>query len=251
MAVKNLTPDELDEIESWRDFDGLRYFMENACWIQESQGGWGKFTPWPSQIEVIAALESHRFVLVLKARHLGLTWLCLFEQLWLCLNRPGIQCGVFSLRETEASAVLERIRSVWERLPPMFRPDIDIDSKTYLKFTNGSAIRAFSTSSGDSYTLGSVLIDEADLIPDLDRLIGRAKPTVDAGGRIRLISRSDKTRPESLFKSMFRAARDSQNEYLALFLPWHARPSRTRAWYDQQIKSSIAETGNRDVVFEQ
>jgi hypothetical protein len=233
----------------WRS--SFESFCVEACQIQESQGGWEQFTPWPDQTTVIRTLEQERFVLVLKARQLGLTWLCLFEILWLAQSRPGIQCGVFSLRETEAAAVLDRIRLVHEKLPRGCAHALESDSKTYLKFENGSSIRAFSTTSGDSYTLGAVLIDEADLIPDLDRVLRGAKPTIDAGGRIRLISRADKTRPESLFKAMFRAARDGQSEYRALFLPWNSRPSRTQEWYDQQVRSALAETGTRDVVLEQ
>ena len=250
--MRRINPADIPIIESaiqWTQ--SLPTFASRCCWVQESGGDWARFAPWPSQLPVLELLQGERFVVALKARQLGMTWMALFELMWACTTRPGTACGIFSLREEEAAAALRRLRLMWDRMHPLTRPRILRDNKTFLEFANGSSIRAFSTSSGDSYTFGLVLIDEADLIPDLDRVLRGAKPTIDAGGRLRLISRSDKSRPDSLFKAIYRAARDGQSEFKSIFLPWTAHPDRTQAWYDQQVAQALAQAGNRDFVLEQ
>src|SRR5262249_31323418 len=104
---------------------------------------------------------------------------------------------------------------------------------------------------GDSYTAALAIVDEADLVPDLDGLLRAVKPTVDANGRLLLISRADKGRPESPFKRIYRAARAGESDWAPIFLPWHARPDRDAAWYEAQRRDVLARTGWLDDLHEQ
>jgi hypothetical protein len=72
------------------------------------------------------------------------------------------------------------------------------------------------------------------------------KPTIDAGGAMILLSTSDKGKPGSLFKNIYRAAKLQQNEWHPVFLPWHARPGRTQGWYEAQRRDILANTGSLD-----
>jgi hypothetical protein len=94
-------------------------------------------------------------------------------------------------------------------------------------------------------------VDEADLVPDLKTLLGRVQPTVDAGGSIALISRPDKDKPTSPFKLIYKAAVRGENEWTALFVPWHAHPDRDAAWYEAQCRDALANEGTLDSVYEQ
>ena len=64
-----------------------------------------------------------------------------------------------------------------------------------------------------------VIVDEADLVPDLGRLMRAVKPTIDGGGRMILVGRADKSKPQSEFKRMYRAAKKKLTEWAAVFLP--------------------------------
>lgn len=200
-------------------------------------------------------MERQNNLIVLKARQLGLTWLCVYEIVWLMLVKPGLQVGVYSLREEEAAAVIQRVKDVFDRVQPQWKRrgggSPEKDNNTHWRMGNGSSVRGFSSRSGDSYTLGYVLVDEADLIDNLDQVLRKAEPTLSGGGYIRLVSRSDKTRPDSLFKKMYRAAIAGEGKWGAVFLPWWARPGRTEAWYQQERKTSLATRGNLDFVYEQ
>src|SRR5207302_534809 len=110
---------------------------------------------------------------------------------------------------------------------------------------------AFPTTAGDSYTATLVVVDEADLCPDLDKQMRAVKPAIDAGGRMILLSRADKGKPESAFKRLYRAALQGPTEWVPVFLPWYARPERTAEWYEAERRDILARTGALDDLAEQ
>jgi hypothetical protein len=119
------------------------------------------------------------------------------------------------------------------------------------QLSNGSIAYGFPTTAGDSYTATYAMVDEADLVPDLQRLMNAVKPTIDGGGRMVLLSRVDKSSPGSLFKRIYEGAVAKLNAWKAVFLPWYVRPGRTQEWYELQKLDSMTNTGSLDNVYEQ
>jgi len=233
--------------------ESLAYFAHNYGHVQQGSGEWLPFHLWNSQIGVCDDLDDNRFAAILKARQLGLSWIAVHEVLATMLFKPGSKSGVFSLRENEAKDLLGRIKSVYALLPQWMKPakGVLVDAATEFQIGHGSRALAFSTNSGDSYTFDLVIVDEADLVVDLERMLRSVKPTIDAGGRIRLISRSNKKLPVSIFKKIYQAGRKGLNSYKAIFLPWSAHPGRTQEWYDREKSDSIVNTGSLDYLYEQ
>lgn len=229
------------------------YFLVHLVWIENAtMASWIRFDLWPAQVRVVRELCRRRQVIILKARQLGLTWLLLGYALWLILFRPGSVVLLFSRRDEEAIELLDRLKGMYSRLPAWMRcRAVRSSNKHEWELSNGSAVRSFPTTAGDSYTASLVVVDEADIVPDLGKLMRAVKPTVDAGGQMCLLSRSDKDRPMSRFKKMYRAAVKKTNEWFPIFLPWHARPERDQAWYDAQVRDALANTGTLDDVHEQ
>ncbi|HXF61159.1 MAG TPA: hypothetical protein VNK95_06060, partial [Caldilineaceae bacterium] len=143
--------------------------------------------------------------------------------------------------------------------------------------SNGSRVIAFSTRGGRSYTGNLAIVDEADHVPDLAVFLNAIKPTVDGGGKLFLVSTSDKRRPLSTFKNLFRAALKNEKivnrrepigadpneasalssnssflspspagDYRAVFLPWHAHPGRSLAWHERVKAEMFAQRGSHD-----
>lgn len=231
------------------------YFITTYCKIYDPQhGDWIAFELWPEQIEVLDLMCYERLLAILKARQLGLSWLALAFALWLMLFSPIADILIFSRRDDEAVYLLgeERMRGMYKQLPDWLRCEyIDVDSAHEFKLSNGSVCRAFPTTAGDSYTASLVIVDEADLVPDLNRLMASVKPTIDAGGKLFLISRADKSRPQSPFKRIYRAARQSLNDFVSVFLPWWVRPERDEAWYAAKRAEIMERTGSEDELNEQ
>ena len=230
------------------------YFVENYVQIYDNiEKDWIPFKLWPAQKLLLSASLKYRKTIALKSRQVGATWVELAADLWEMIFRPKATVLIFSKRETEALYLLSdrRLRGMYNRLPEWMKPKTIKDSTHEWALENGSVAQAFPTSAGDSYTATAVLVDEADLVPDLDRLMASVKPTIDAGGRIVLISRPDKSRPESPFKQLSRGALAGKNDWAFIFIPWYAHPGRDLAWYETIKNDIYSRTQSLDELFEQ
>jgi hypothetical protein len=231
------------------------YFIHHHCKIYDPiLRDWLPFHLWPAQLDALDLIHTSNLTCILKARQLGLTWLLLGYALWQMTFRPVATVLVFSKRENEAIYLLghERLRGMWRRLPDWMRPrSTNYDAASAWMLANGSVARAFPSNAGDSYTATLAIVDEADLVPDLDTLLGRVKPTIDAGGKLVLLSRADKSRPESPFKKTYRAAESGSSPWRACFLPWHVHAGRDAEWYERQRADILARTGSLDDLHEQ
>ena len=229
------------------------YFIDTYCRIFDAKtGDWIPFKLWAFQAEMIGLIEHNQFTVILKTRQIGATWIELANHLYDCLFRPIASTLMYSLRDEEAKALIERLKEMHSRLPKWLQTRrFLVDNAHQLTFANGSTVRAMPSTAGDSYTCTRVLIDEADLIPKLGKLVTRVKPTIDASGRMVLVSRVDKSKPNSYFKSTYKAAKAGENEWTPYFAAWHVRPDRTQAWYDALCRDYLANTGTLDDVWEQ
>lgn len=249
-AGRELTPEE--QGREWARCEASPiYFIREYCWILNvNEKAWVKFDLWPAQAWSLAQMHRHRQIVALKARQLGFTWLTLCYALWLMLFRATAAVGIYSRIENDSQELLDvRIKGIYERLPGFLQARAVVaDNKSRWELSNGSVAMAFATTGGRQYTFSLVMVDEADHQPDLNKLMLAAKPTVDAGGRMVLLSSVDKSAPESQFKQIYRAAKLGENSWHPIFLPWHARPERTPEWYVIQQRDALAATGSLDDV---
>lgn len=255
MGSANAATAKTDRAEFLKCTASCSYFIHNYCYIYDATlSEWIPFILWPEQLSVVDDLVNHKLLVILKARQLGLTWLVLCYILWRMIFHPTFTALIFSRRETEAIYLLgkERMRGIYDRLPEWAKVrQILSDSTNMWKLSNGSIAYAFPTSAGDSYTAGFAFVDEADLVPDLDKLMNAVKPTIDGGGQMVLLSRADKTTPGSRFKKIYRGAKAKLTSWKALFLPWHVRPDRNQKWYDDQYADILSATGGLDDLYQQ
>lgn len=231
------------------------YFADTHCQIYDTaQKTWIPFGLWPAQARTLKVIQENDLTIILKARQLGLTWVCLAYALWQLLFHPIAEVLLFSRRDEEAMYLIgdERLKGMYKRLPAWMQArSVTASSAHEFGLSNGSTARAFPTSAGDSYTATLAIVDEADLVPDFGRLMRAVKPTIDTGGRMVLLSRSDKSQPESEFKNIYRAAKSKQSPWVPVFLPWNVRPVRDAAWYEAQKADILSRTGALDDLHEQ
>lgn len=222
------------------------YFACHYVHIYDALAGdWIPFRLWPAQARALRDIRAHRQVVILKARQLGVTWLALTFALWLMLFHPAATILLFSRRDDEAIELLdERLKGMYRRLPAWLQARaVATNSKHEFALSNGSRALSFPSNGGDSYTATLVIADEFDLVTDQARLLGGMKPTIDNGGRLILLSRPDKSRPQTPFKAIYRAAKNGANAYFPIFLPWDAHPRRDAAWYAAQKQDAMSQAG--------
>lgn len=242
-----------ERVEWLKCSEDAAYFLDTFSWIfNATERSWVRFGLWPAQLDVVDVLATGEHLIVLKARQLGLTWLCLGYALWLMLFRPAAVILLFSRREDEAQELMGRLQGMYRYLPDWMQcREVLKENQSEYRLSNGSAALCFPTTGGRSYTGTFVLADEADFIPDLSGFLNAVKPTVDAGGQMALISTSDKDQPNSAFKRLFRAGWRRLNEYRVIFLPWSARPSRTMEWYETIKRDMFQQDGSHDNVHQE
>jgi hypothetical protein len=226
----------------------IDYWLANYVYIfNATDKDWVQFELWPAQSDTLAVIRQERQAIVLKARQLGLSWLVLADALYDMLFYPAATNLLFSKRDEEAIELLTRLKGMYQRLPSWMQArSVTVDSAHDWELSNGSSAKAFATTGGRSYTGSKAIVDEADFVQDLDALLNAVKPTIDAGGQMIMISTVDKSRPESPFKRIYRAAKRGKTEWRAIFLPWSARPGRTADWYEAQRADIMARTGALD-----
>ncbi|MBX9677156.1 MAG: hypothetical protein K2X38_00235 [Gemmataceae bacterium] len=239
----------ISEIKRCRE--NLAYFASTYCKILASNdkaGSWIPFNVWPAQAEVAASLEVDSEIIMLKARQLGFTWLVIALALRELLLNPVATVLLFSERDDEASELLSfRLKGMYDRLPDWMREErLVTETGHEIEFPNGSRALAFSTRGGRSYTATLCIVDEADHVGDLQKLLNAVKPTIDAGGRIILLSTVDKSQPESTFKRIYRGARAAENSFRPIFYGWKAAPWRSAEWYEEKRKTILTATGSED-----
>jgi hypothetical protein len=256
MSIKIKSPEQAEtyrrEIRKCRKSPA--YFLDSYCQAYDATlAAWIPFHLWPEQLRTLQTIHDNRLVVILKARQLGLTWLVLGFALWLLLFHPAATILIFSRRDDEATDLLtNRLRGMYDRLPDWLKVrSIPVDNDHEWELSNGSRVLAFPTTAGDSYTATLAIVDEADLVPDLGKLMTAVKPTIDGGGRMILLSRAEKSKPQSVFKKVYTAAKQRLTEWVAVFLPWHARPDRDAAWYAAQRADILHRTGSLDALHEQ
>ncbi len=225
------------------------YFLDQHCQVYDAtKAQWIPFKLWREQFRVLETIQSNRLVIILKARQLGLTWLVLGYVLSLLLFKPGAMVLLFSRRDDEAVDLLKnRLHGMYDRLPDWLKVGaFKVDNDHEWQLSNFSRVMAFPTTAGDSYSATLAVVDEADLVPDLGSLMNAVKPTIDGGGQMILLSRADKTKPQSPFKRIYQAAKQRLTEWVPVFLPWDVRPDRDAAWYEAQKADILHRTGSLD-----
>jgi hypothetical protein len=190
------------------------------------------FKLWPAQAEALLRLASERLLIILKARQLGITWLCCAYALWMCMFKPGQVVLLFSKGALEAYELNRRIRAMYLRLPYWMRKRNALvkDNLSELAWANNSRVQSLAAtrSAGRSFTASLVLMDEAAFMQWADELYTALKPTIDGGGQLFVVSTANGE--QGLFHKLWKDAVKRLNNFATLFLSWRARPGRDEAW---------------------
>lgn len=236
------------------------HFINTHCKIYDNvTTRWLPFTLWPEQTRSLEVIDRERLVVVLKARQLGMSWLCLGYILWSMIFKPIAKPLVFSRTEEDAMYLLgdERLRGMHKQLPDWIKQIMEAtsvgDASRTWELTNGSVAHAFPPNRGDSYTGTVALADEFDILTtkEQSQLLRSVKPTVDAGAKFIMLSRVDKQNTDSVFKKTFVGAEAGKNGWTPVFLSCFARPDRDEAWYARQEQEAQSFESPEDYLHEQ
>tara|TARA_Y100000114_G_scaffold150311_1_gene165688 strand:+ start:569 stop:2146 length:1578 start_codon:yes stop_codon:yes gene_type:complete len=214
------------------------YFINTYCKIPHPGKGLIPFKTYDFQGDLVENLALHRFIVVLKARQLGISTITAAYVAWLVLFHRDKNVLIVATKLATAANLVKKVKTILKNLPPWLKiANFSVDNKNSIELTNGSQVKASSTSgdAGRSEALSLLVIDEAAHIDGLDELWTGLYPTISTGGRCIAISTPNGV--GDWFHETYVGAEGGDNEFLPVNLPWDVHPDRDDEWFKTETKN--------------
>lgn len=214
------------------------YFTNNFCRISHPLKGLVPFKTYPYQDDLLNDYNDFRFTVILKARQLGISTITAAYCVWLMLFHRDKNVLVIATKFATAANLVKKVKAIMKNLPPWMQvATISIDNRTSFELSNGSQIKAASTSgdAGRSEALSLLVIDEAAHVDGLKELWTGLYPTLSTGGRC--IALSTPNGVGNWFHKTYIDADNKENDFHPVCLPWDVHPERNHEWFEKETKN--------------
>ena len=162
------------------------YFLNNYAKISHPKKGLVPFKTYDFQSELLKDFNDYRFNVILKARQLGISTITAGYVAWLMMFRREKNILVVATKFNTAANLVKKVKSLIKNLPDWITiSEISVDNRTSFELSNGSQIKASTTSAdaGRSEALSLLVVDEAAHVAELEEMWKGLYPTLSTGGR--------------------------------------------------------------------
>ncbi len=214
------------------------YFINNYAKITHPQKGLIPFHLYDFQEELVKNYLDHRFNIILKARQLGISTISAAYVVWMMIFHREKNVLVIATKFSTASNLVKKVKNILKNIPDWLRiAHVTIDNRTSFELSNGSQIKASSTSgdAGRSEALSLLVIDEAAHVEGLDELWMGLYPTLSTGGRC--IALSTPNGVGNWFHKIYSEADQDANDFFPTVLPWDRHPDRDQDWFEKETRN--------------
>ena len=214
------------------------YFLNNYAKISHPMHGLIPFRTYDFQRELLRDFSDHRFNVILKARQLGISTITAGYVVWMMLFHRDKNVLVMATKFGVAANLVKKVKNIMRQLPDWLRiSNISVDNRTSFELSNGSQIKASSTSgdAGRSEALSLLVIDEAAHVEGLDELWTGLYPTLSTGGRC--IALSTPNGVGNWFHQTYIDAEQEANDFYPTKLPWDVHPDRDFEWFEKETRN--------------
>ena len=214
------------------------YFINNYAKISHPMHGLVPFKTYDFQDELVNHFNDHRFNVILKARQLGISTITAAYVAWLMMFHRDKNILVIATKFGTAANLVKKVKNIHRYLPEWLKiARIEIDNRTSFELSNGSQIKASSTSgdAGRSEALSLLVIDEAAHVEGLDELWTGLYPTLSTGGRC--IALSTPNGVGNWFHQTCVDAQSQTNDFYLTTLPWESHPDRNQEWFQKETRN--------------
>jgi len=215
-----------------------QYFNNNYAKIPHPGHGLIPFKTYDYQDELLETFDDHRFTVVLKARQLGISTIVAGYIAWMLLFHRDKNVLVVATKLSTAANLVRKVKGIIKHLPTWLKiANIDVDNKNSFELSNGSQVKASSTSAdaGRSESLSLLVIDEAAHVENLTDLWTALYPTISTGGRC--IALSTPNGVGDWFHETYIKSESGQNEFFPVHLMWDVHPDRDQEWFETETKN--------------
>ena len=214
------------------------YFTNTYARITHPMRGQVPFKTYDFQTELLKDFNDYRFNVILKARQLGISTISAAYIAWLMLFHKDKNVLVIATKLNTAANLVKKVKQIIKNVPEwLLTSNISTDNKNSFELSNGSQIKATSTSgdAGRSEALSLLVIDEAAHVEGLDELWMGLYPTLSTGGRC--IALSTPNGVGNWFHKTFVDSENKSNDFYPTTIPWDAHPDRDEEWYAKETKN--------------
>jgi hypothetical protein len=214
------------------------YFINNYAKISHPMRGLIPFRTYDFQDDLLKNFNDYRFNVILKARQLGISTVTAAYVAWMMMFHRDKNILVIATKFSTAGNLVKKVKHLIRNLPDwLMVADISVDNRTSFELSNGSQIKASSTSgdAGRSEALSLLVIDEAAHVEGLEELWTGLYPTLSTGGRC--IALSTPNGVGNWFHQTFIDADIAANDFHPTTLPWDVHPERDQEWFEKETKN--------------
>ena len=214
------------------------YFLNNYAKISHPDRGLIPFKTYDFQTDLLNNFNDHRFNIILKARQLGISTITAGYVAWLMLFRREKNILVVATKFSTAANLVKKVKALIKNMPDWIKiSDISVDNRTAFELTNGSQIKASTTSpdAGRSEALSLLVVDEAAHVPELEEMWKALYPTLSTGGRC--IALSTPNGVGNWFHQHYVDAEEQRNSFFTTKLPWDVHPDRDKEWFEKETQN--------------
>ena len=210
------------------------HFLMKYCQIQHPVRGKVPFHLYEFQKKSIRELKGNRYNVILKARQMGISTLTAGYSLWMMLFHEDKNILVIATKQDVAKNLVTKVRVMHDNLPSWLKGKCLEDNRLSLKFSNGSQIKAVSSSgdAGRSEALSLLILDEAAFIKDVDSIWASAQSTLSTGGSAIVLSTPNGV--GNFYHKTWVGAMEGTNEFNPIKLHWDLHPERNEDWRKEQ-----------------
>jgi hypothetical protein len=215
------------------------YFMKKYCFIQHPIKGKILFKLYPFQEKTLAEFAAHALNIVLKSRQMGISTLVAGYSLWLMLFHTDKNILVIATKQETAKNLVTKVREMHNGLPSWLKGKCVEDNRLSMRFSNGSQIKAESSSkdAARSLALSLLVIDEAAFVDEIDDIWTSAASTLSTGGRAIILSTPNGI-GNFFHKKWIEAESGIVDQtgrgFNPISLKWDLHPERDQKWRDAQ-----------------
>lgn len=226
--------EEQTEIEACSQ--STHYFLLKYGKIRDKVKGIIPWEDWKHLVYLLDCLRKHRFIVILKAKQIGITWGMAGDNLHLAMFQQGASILTLSKGEPEAAESLDYSRFIHSQLPHYLRIPFGKDQETLITLPSmHSRLRALPSTEDSGVGFGGasrVVLDEFEYHHYAERNYTEIYPIIERGGQLVILSTTDRFRVGTKFKELYTAAKAGDSNFYPIFFPYDVLPERTQEWYN-------------------
>jgi len=207
-------------------------WIERYCkLLSDKGGGIIPFALFDYQQDFIRSFWTHREIICLKARQLGMTETVAAIAVYCAITFSGWTIILLSKDQDAANEVLSKCRISYDYLPDDVKvPVVSTTITSSLRLVNRSRIipKPTSPGAGRSFNAQVLVMDEVAHMMWADQVYAAASPVARSAGN-RIVALSTAKGVGNLFHRQWTLAQAGEGMY-PIFLPWYIRPGRDAAW---------------------